>query len=318
MHSSSAKRAAVVGRGAFGHALARVLQTGGIEVSLHGRPTLASPAALHDLATCDIIVLATPAQALRAVCTTLNQSLGSRIPPLLSACKGIEFETLLLPHQVMQQCLPPNSLFGTLSGPSFAQEMLENKVTSVVVASLSDPLLDLVEVALHRDTFRVYRSHDVVGVELGGALKNVIAMVAGAVDGLGLGNNARAAVITRGLQEIAQIGLKMGASPLTFLGLSGLGDLILTCTGDMSRNRQFGLRCAKGESPDQITAALGQVVEGVTTSQAAAALSAQLGLDTPILSSVSTVVRGEKSMKEALSLLMSRPHKAEFQWFAEP
>jgi glycerol-3-phosphate dehydrogenase (NAD(P)+) len=335
-------RVAVVGAGAFGSALAQCIAVGGCLVTLFGRKAdldslgAPGPAGVHpnlryecmetsvaQLRDFHLVVLATPCQAMRSVSAWLAERAkegageGRRLF-LVSAAKGIERGTLLLPHAILNQCLEPalGSTFdvGTLSGPSFAKELQAGLPTSVVVATASDELAARVEHLLHRSFFRVYRSKDLVGVEVGGALKNVIAMVAGAVDGLGLGNNARAAVVTRGLQEIAQVGVKLGANPLTFLGLSGLGDLILTCTGDLSRNRQFGLRCAKGEDPQAIIAGMGQVIEGVATAESAHALSLSLNLDTPILKVAHDVIYAGLPMKEAVTALLTRSHKGEFDW----
>lgn len=347
--NGSQARVAVVGAGAFGKALAQCIAVGGCEVVLLGRQgDIASlsaanvPSALASvegltlaametfstrspiaLSAFDLIVLAVPCQALRDVAKWLStqaqlasQGKNTPSPPLwvLSAAKGIERGTLALPSAILRETLPHGSCVGALSGPSFAKELSAGLPTAVVVASDSDALAARAEHLLHRSFFRVYRSRDVVGTETAGALKNVIAMVAGAVDGLGLGNNARAAVVTRGLQEIAQVGVKLGANPLTFLGLAGLGDLILTCTGDLSRNRQFGLRCAKGEQPADIVASMGGVVEGVATAESAYALSRSLGLDTPILKVAHEVIYENLPLREAVTALLSRAHKGEFDW----
>jgi glycerol-3-phosphate dehydrogenase (NAD(P)+) len=186
--------------------------------------------------------------------------------------------------------------------------------TSVVVATVSDSLMERAEKLLHTKKFRIYHSADCVGVDIAGALKNVIALVAGAVDGLGMGSNARAAVVTRGLGEIAQMGVKLGGFSLTFLGLSGLGDLILTCTGDLSRNRQFGLRIAQGESPKHIIESMGQVIEGVTTAESAFLLSQKLQLDTPILETVYGVIYKNVPLRDAVAALTQRESKGEFDW----
>ena len=318
--SKGLARVEILGAGAFGSALAKCVANGGVEVHIRDKDFTSQSLLLAGLQEADLILIATPSQTLRSVCQALVSCFDPHqaFPAILSSCKGIENGTLELPSQIMSHELPVGAPFGTLSGPSFAEELRQGLVTSVVVASQSPSFLSLCERLLHRDAFRIYRSTDLIGVELGGALKNVIAMAAGAVDGLGLGNNARAAVITRGLQEIAQIGAKMGANPMTFLGLSGLGDLILTCTGDMSRNRQFGYRCAQGETTAQIVESMGQVVEGVTTSKAAAELSQRLGLDTPILRAVDTVVQGQQTMEKAFQRLMARPQKGEFSWAQTP
>ncbi len=337
-------RVAVVGAGAFGTALAQCIAVGGCEVVLLGRQgdiasvsstpsgatlgavkgltlvsmetfAASSPLSLPDF---HLILLAVPCQALRDVAkwvTSHSQGVSPGAPlQVLSAAKGIERGTLALPTSILRETLPEGTCVGALSGPSFAKELSAGLPTAVVVATASDDLAARAEHLLHRSFFRVYRSRDVVGTETAGALKNVIAMVAGAVDGLGLGNNARAAVVTRGLQEIAQVGVRLGANPLTFLGLAGLGDLILTCTGDLSRNRQFGLRCAKGERPADIVASMGGVVEGVATAESAHALSLSLGLDTPILKVAHDVIYEGLPIREAVTALLSRAHKGEFDW----
>ena len=337
-------KVAVIGAGAFGLALSKSAEVGGCEVTVFARKADFEKAqqgsidatqgikgsgdqrkwqametysntsgTLNDF---HLVVLAIPCQALRNVCQWVKAHASESTQPLyvLSAAKGIEIGTCKLPSEVMRETLQPSAAIGTLSGPSFAKELNAGLPTSVVVASSNDELTARAEHLLHRSFFRVYRSKDIVGVEVGGALKNVIAMVAGAVDGLGLGNNARAAVVTRGLQEIAQVGVKLGANPLTFLGLSGLGDLILTCTGDLSRNRQFGMRLAQGEDPNEVIKSLGQVVEGVTTAQSAHELSLKLGLDTPILDVAHQVIFCKKPIREAVSQLLSRSNKGEFDW----
>jgi glycerol-3-phosphate dehydrogenase (NAD(P)+) len=337
----------VLGAGAFGKALAQCIAVGGCDVVLMGRAVDLKQATesgapgpadqsltLVEMENCsenlrsfDLVVLAVPCQALRDVAEWItahsplgtkagtNAASGAQNPlQILSAAKGIEKGSLKLPTDLLTTLLPGDSHIGTLSGPSFAKELSAGLPTAVVVATVSDDLAARAELLLHRSFFRVYRSRDVVGTEIGGALKNVIAMVAGAVDGLHLGNNARAAVVTRGLQEIAQVGVALGANPLTFLGLSGLGDLILTCTGDLSRNRQFGLRCAAGETPDAIEASMGGVVEGVATAQSAYELSKSLSLDTPILGAAYSVIYEGLSIREAVTSLLTRSHKGEFDW----
>jgi glycerol-3-phosphate dehydrogenase (NAD(P)+) len=334
-------RVAVVGAGAFGGALAQCIDAGGCQVVVFAREK-DLPGESHRMAditysamqnsnpeieSCDLIVLAIPAQSLREVSAWLRRSLEQSHQErravakstaekafVVSAAKGIERGTLQLPHQVLEESLSHFADVGSLSGPSFAKELLAGLPTAVVIATSNESLAQRCCELLHRSFFRVYKSQDIVGVEVAGALKNVIAMVAGAVDGLNLGNNARAAVVTRGLQEIAQVGVKLGAKPMTFLGLSGLGDLILTCTGDLSRNRQFGLRCARGESPQEIIASMGQVIEGVATAESAYQLARSLGLDTPILKVAHDVIYNQLPMPEAVKSLLTRAYKGEFDW----
>jgi glycerol-3-phosphate dehydrogenase (NAD(P)+) len=328
-------KVAIVGTGAFGHALACAAKKSGNDVTLFGRKQLEDFTFFNmenssgeqigfDLNAFDLFLFAVPCQSLRSVCEWFNLcwiKYPSSVPKnvcILNAAKGIERGSLLLPHEVLNESLLSgdsiNFHMGSLSGPSFAKELALGLPTSVVVATKSETLMQASEKLLHSKYFRIYRSNDCVGVDVAGALKNVIALVAGAVDGLGLGNNARAAVVTRGLGEMAQMGVKMGGFGMTFLGLSGLGDLILTCTGDLSRNRQFGLRLAKGETPAHIVESMGQVIEGVTTAESAFLLSQKLGLDTPILEIVYDVLYKNLPLRDAVSALANRESKGEFDW----
>ncbi len=332
-------RIAIVGAGAFGQALAVCCINAGVQVTMFNRDEkgleilrqdaqfaacefVSIPNWNGDFASFDLVLLSIPCQVLRQIGIWITDSLirfhksVEKIPELfvVSAAKGIEQKTVLLPHQILAEVLPKAAKIGTLSGPSFAKELRAGLPTAVVLASQSPEMHHRAETLLHRSFFRVYGSDDIVGVEIGGALKNVIALVAGAVDGLELGHNARAAVITRGLGEITQVGMKLGAQPLTFLGLSGLGDLILTCTGDLSRNRQFGLRMARGESASSIIESMGQVIEGFTTAQSAFELVTKLQLDTPILKLVHLVAAGKIPVRDALMTLLNRSQKGEFDW----
>lgn len=270
-----------------------------------------------------LIILAIPCQSLRNVSewmlkhwhkTQINKSSNLNKLNIISAAKGIEQKTLLLPSQILESFWKENAAIGTLSGPSFAKEMLLGLPTCVVVASKDQELLNIASKLLHSPYFRIYDSKDIVGVEIAGALKNVIAMVAGAVDGLKLGNNARAAVITRGLAEIVRIGVKLGADPITFLGLSGVGDLILTCTGDPSRNRQFGLRMSQGENKEEITKSMSQVIEGIATANSANELCKKHGIETSIISTAYKVLYENIPIKDAVSLLIERQQGSEFNW----
>lgn len=330
---------AVVGAGAFGLALAATAVAGGHKVTIFDRskkyfdivkkddalanvPCRSFDDGDVDFAKFDLVILAPSAQALRPVGQWIHKNMMAvyksedKIPSVsfLSAAKGIEQNTLLLPHQVLAEVLPQSAAIGALSGPSFAKELRAGLPTAVVVASPHKSLRVQSNQLLHRSFFRVYESADVVGVEVCGALKNVVAMVAGAADGLKIGNNARAAVITRGLGEIVQIGVRLGADPMTFLGLSGLGDLILTCTGDLSRNRTFGMRLAGGENVQHILQSMGETVEGVTTALSAYTLSQKYKLDTPIINVAHSVIYGGQSIHDAIYALMSRSQKGEFDW----
>ncbi|APJ03005.1 NAD(P)H-dependent glycerol-3-phosphate dehydrogenase [Silvanigrella aquatica] len=270
-----------------------------------------------------LIILAIPCQSLRNVSEWMiehwNKSNEKRIPNfeklnIISAAKGIEQNTLLLPSQILESFWGETASIGSLSGPSFAKEMLNGLPTCVVVASQDQELLNVTSRILHSPYFRIYDSKDVIGVELSGALKNVIALVAGAVDGLKLGNNARAAVMTRGLAEIVRLGVKLGADPITFLGLSGVGDLILTCTGDLSRNRQFGLRMSLGESKDDIIKSMNQVVEGISTALSANELFKKHNVESSIINTVYRVLYEGTPIRDAVSLLIERQQGCEFNW----
>jgi glycerol-3-phosphate dehydrogenase (NAD(P)+) len=335
----------VIGPGVFGRALANCAYQAGSKVTLLGldastlqeaRSAFAgldgfsmlsmepqSLSVLHE-SSVDLIILAVPCQALRSAADWCRNVLWpllrhEKSVPVLCAAKGIELNTLKLPHEILDELLPPDAGKGILSGPSFAQELQAGLPTAIVVASADGDVRRAAEVLLHRPHFRVYGTHDVVGVEIGGAVKNVIAVVAGVVDGLGLGNNARAAVVTRGLGEMAQMGVALGADPMTFLGLSGLGDLILTCTGDLSRNRRFGLTIAQHhERPaSQILADIGQTVEGYSTARSAYLLSERLKLDTPILKMAYEVLYENRPVRDAVAHLLNRQQKGEFEWIPE-
>jgi len=227
-------------------------------------------------------------------------------------CKGLESDTGLLPHAVAAQALRA-AAGGVLSGPSFAQEVAAGLPVALTVASFDDALQAATVQALHHGAARIYRSDDVVGVELGGALKNVMAIAAGIGDGLALGQNARAALITRGLAEIARLGAALGARPETFMGLTGLGDLVLTRTGDLSRNRRVGLALASGEPLAAIVARLGHVAEGVACAAAADALAARHAVQMPIVAGVNAVLRGQLDAREAVEALLAREPKPEAQ-----
>jgi glycerol-3-phosphate dehydrogenase (NAD(P)+) len=226
-------------------------------------------------------------------------------------CKGVEQATGLLAHQVVNEEWPNCPAFGALSGPSFADEVAAGLPAALTMATDSNALVDLATQAFHHTQMRVYGSDDLIGVELGGALKNVIAVATGVCDGLSLGLNARAALITRGLAEISRLGAAMGAQPETFMGLAGLGDLVLTCTGNLSRNRKVGLELASGQSLKQVLAKLGHVAEGVVCADAAAQLAKRHNVDMPILNAVNAVIAGHLDARAAIAALVSRKPKAE-------
>jgi glycerol-3-phosphate dehydrogenase (NAD(P)+) len=231
------------------------------------------------------------------------------------ATKGIEETTHALMTDVVRQTLPrvsPDRL-AVLSGPSFAREVASGLPTDVVAASAGMEAARAVQAALHAPMFRVYASGDMVGVQVGGAVKNVIAVAAGACDGLSLGLNARAALTTRGLAEMSRLGVALGADPLTFLGLAGVGDLFLTCGGELSRNRKLGMAVAAGEDPQAYVKAHKSVAEGFRTSAAAWTLATERGVDMPITEQVHHVLHEGRPLLEAMKRLVTRAHKEELE-----
>ncbi len=263
-------------------------------------------------AASSLAVVATSVAGLRPTLAALEPRLAGlrSCAGVVWLCKGLESDSGLLPHAVAGRTLRATA-GGVLSGPSFAQEVAAGLPVALTVASASDALQAATVQALHHGAARIYRSDDVVGVELGGALKNVMAIAAGIGDGLSLGQNARAALITRGIAEIARLGAALGARPETFMGLTGLGDLVLTCTGDLSRNRRVGLALASGEPLAGIVARLGHVAEGVACAAAADSLAAQHSVDMPIVSAVNAVLRGESGPRDAVVSLLAREPKPE-------
>lgn len=257
-----------------------------------------------------LAVVATPVAGLRGTLRALDVALPDAPAGVVWLCKGIEAATGRLAHEVAADELHRHAA-GVLSGPSFAQEVAAGLPVALTVASSSPALQAAAVDAFHHGPARIYRSDDVVGVELGGALKNVMAIAAGICDGLALGQNARAALITRGLAESVRLGTAMGARAETFMGLTGLGDLVLTCTGDLSRNRQVGLALAAGESLAAIVARLGHVAEGVPCAQAAETLARQHGVDMPIVSAVNAVLAGRQGARDAVLALLSREPRNE-------
>jgi glycerol-3-phosphate dehydrogenase (NAD(P)+) len=249
----------------------------------------------------ELLIVATPIAGLRPTVDRLK-AIGCSLP-VLWVCKGFEAGSGKLPHQVVTEVLGQQALCGALSGPSFAEE---------VALAANDPAFAR-EAArqLHTARLRIYANDDLVGVEVGGAVKNVLAIATGVCDGLGLGLNSRAALMTRGLAEIARLGLALGADRQTFMGLAGMGDLILTCTGDLSRNRRVGLALAQNKLLPQILEELGHVAEGVYTAREVDRLSSQLGVDMPISAAVAAVLDGRLSAAQAVEQLMARDPKEE-------
>jgi len=329
-------RVAVLGAGSWGTTLANLLARKGDEVCLWayepevvesvnrsrensmflpGVPLSARILALADareaVSGAEVIVSAPPSHAVRGVI----RNLGEAVPPgtlVVSATKGIETDTLALMSEVFAECLP-KIRFSVLSGPSFAAEVCEGQPTAVVAAARDEATAQAAQRVFATPVFRVYSNLDVIGVELAGALKNVIAVAAGIAEGLGMGHNPRAALITRGLAEITRLGVAMGADPLTFAGLAGMGDLVLTTTGSLSRNRSLGVALAEGQSFEHYQATHRSVAEGANTSLAGAALGKRLGIELPIIEQVCAVLFRGRAPREAIAELMGRELKSE-QW----
>ncbi|MDZ4283286.1 MAG: NAD(P)H-dependent glycerol-3-phosphate dehydrogenase [Hydrogenophaga sp.] len=258
----------------------------------------------------DLVIVATPMAGLRAMLTRLA---GLRVP-VAWLCKGFEAPTTpvggLLGHEVCAQ-VAPDLRAGVLSGPSFALEVARGQPTALVAASEHAEVRDVLVAAFHSPTLRVYANDDIAGVEVGGAVKNVLAIATGLCDGLGLGMNARAALITRGLAEMTRLGLALGAKAETFMGLSGLGDLVLTATGDLSRNRKVGQLLAQGMNLQQAVDSLGHVAEGVYSARTVAQRARSLGVDMPITDAVVALLDGDLQPAQAVALLMGRDPKDE-------
>lgn len=265
-------------------------------------------AAIADAADADLFLIATPVAGMRSSLLSL-QRLAPRVP-LLWVCKGLEAGTALLPHQVVTE-VHPGPASGVLTGPSFAEEVARGLPTAVVLASHDAAFAMNMANALHGGSMRIYANDDLIGAEVGGAVKNVLAIATGISDGLGLGLNARAALVTRGLAEITRFGVALGARSETFMGLTGVGDLILTCTGDLSRNRRVGFALASGTPLEQITRELGHVAEGVPAAREVALRAEQLGIDMPITRTVVAVLDGRLAPREAVGQLMARDPKIE-------
>ncbi|MFM8899419.1 MAG: NAD(P)H-dependent glycerol-3-phosphate dehydrogenase [Burkholderiales bacterium] len=334
----------VLGAGAWGTALAVAAATRGtvclwtrdgahaqqLEATRRNQrylPGVALPAALtvtSDLnAACShpagdgLVIIATPMAGLQALLQHLQQRSQPRLqhpheprPGVLWLCKGFQEKSGLLGHELAAQ-FAPDLRVGVLSGPSFAQEVARGQPTALVAASSDRALSEQAVAALHSESLRIYTSNDPVGVEVGGAVKNVLAIATGIADGMQLGLNARAALITRGLAEMARLGLALGAQVDTFMGLSGLGDLVLTATGDLSRNRKVGLLLAQGLPLPQILQELGHVAEGVNSAAVVLQRAQSLGVDMPITQGVVAVLAREMSPAAALTRLMGRQARAE-------
>jgi glycerol-3-phosphate dehydrogenase (NAD(P)+) len=262
------------------------------------------------LAAAELAIIAVPTAALRP---TLHQMVQlQRRFGVVSVCKGFEAETAKLPHQVAAEVLPEGFQYGVLSGPSFAQEVARGFPTALTLASADEEFARGTAQALHHAYLRIYASNDMVGVEVGGAVKNVMAIAAGICDGMGLGLNARAALLTRGLAEITRLGLKLGGRSETLSGLSGVGDLILTCTGDLSRNRQVGLLLVQQHDLPEILRRLGHVAEGVYTVREVHHLAQRLGVAMPICEAVYRILYENVPAAEMVATLLNRTPNSEF------
>ncbi|BBE10297.1 NAD(P)H-dependent glycerol-3-phosphate dehydrogenase [Mycoavidus cysteinexigens] len=257
-----------------------------------------------------LCIIATPVAGLRAMCKTMREL--NCIPArLIWLCKGFEVATRCLPHQVVAAELGEHRSCGALSGPSFAREVAQGLPVALTIASQSAACRDAAVRAFHHAAMRIYTADDVIGVEIGGAVKNVLAIAAGIADGLGFGFNARAALITRGLAEMTRLGMALGARAETFMGLAGLGDLILTATGDLSRNRTVGLQLAQGRSLDQILASLGHIAEGVRCAPEVLALAHARAVEMPVTQAVCSVLFDGCAPHAAAEALLQRAAKVE-------
>lgn len=330
-------RIGVIGAGSWGTTLADLLAKKGHEVTLWAyeaelveemsrqgtnslflpgirlSPRLGFTGSLGEaVAGKDLLLFVVPSQVVRTVLAAVIPHIPAEAV-IVSASKGIELNTLATISQVYAELLPPPLYrnFAVLSGPSFAREVALEMPTAVVAAAEEPAVAVRVQQVFTSSWFRVYTNSDVVGVELGGAIKNVIAIAAGITDGLGFGHNTRAALITRGLAEMCRLGLAMGAQAATFYGLAGMGDLVLTCTGDLSRNRSVGIRLGQGMRLEQILAEMRMVAEGVKTTESAWNLARRLGVEMPITEQVYRVLYEDKPAREAVIELMTRDLKAE-------
>jgi glycerol-3-phosphate dehydrogenase (NAD(P)+) len=331
---------AVIGAGAWGTALGKLLADNGNDVRLWARPAevVASVNEVHEntrylpgaslpssmtasqdagevLHKADLVLLAVPSHATRQVLADLDGLLPNDVP-YVSATKGIENESLMFISDIVADVLGPERArnYTCLSGPSFAKEVAERHPSAVVIAGSDEKVVHHVQRRFASEVFRTYASADLIGVEIGGALKNVIAIAAGVGDGMGFGHNTRAAIITRGLAEVARIAATLGANPITVAGLAGMGDLVLTCTGDLSRNRRVGIELGRGSTLDQALASLGHVAEGVKTSRSAHQLGKKLGISLPIVEEVYRVLYEDKPANQAMRDLMTRELGREFDF----
>ncbi len=326
---------AVLGAGSWGTALAMQMARAGTPVTLWGRdaekmaemarlrsnpfylPGFDFPDSLRvesDLETAlkgaDAVLVVSPSHAFANILKRIQPLIGDK--PVAWASKGFEPGTGRFLHQVAEEILGPERPIALVTGPSFAKDVAAGKPTLVTVASTHPEFAREVAQALNNDRFRVYYSRDLIGAELGGAVKNVLALATGICDGMQLGDNTRAAILTRGMAEMMRLGKAMGVQPETLMGLSGLGDLVLTCTGDLSRNRRMGLALGQGKSVEQAKAEIGQVVEGIGTAEEVVRLADKYAVEMPISRHVLKVVNGEMTPEQAVDELMRRDPRPEF------
>lgn len=257
-----------------------------------------------------LVLSAVPTQAMRSVWTRLRDRLPAGVP-VVSTAKGIETEALLRPTQILESVLGPGRDYAAVSGPNIAAEIAKRMPATAVVASVCETLSRRVQAVMSTQRFRLYTNTDVVGIELAGAMKNIIAVAAGMLDGLKAGNNAKSALVTRGLVEITRLGVAMGAQPMTFAGLAGLGDLITTCVSPEGRNRRLGEQLGLGKSLQQALEEMSSVAEGVPTTRAVKVLAERYGVDMPIAREVHEILFENKPVGDALNDLMTRDPKSE-------
>jgi glycerol-3-phosphate dehydrogenase (NAD(P)+) len=338
------KSVGVLGAGSWGTTLAILLTKKGIKTVLWARnhkfakqirenrentlylPGFELPAALEitsDISKAvtdkEVILFVIPSHGLREVAkqvsvTLKDHSKSPNLPyALVSASKGIENRTLLTMTEIMEEVLPSrlSGRVAALSGPSFAKEVAASIPTAITVAASEHKLCKGLQDLFTTETLRIYTSFDLVGVQLGGALKNVMAIASGISDGMGFGTNTRAALITRGLAEMSRLGMRLGANPMTFAGLAGLGDLVLTCTGDLSRNRHVGLKLGEGQCIDNILSKMSMVAEGVKTTKSVYAMADKYNVEMPIINQVYRVLYQGINPKDAVNELLTRPPRRE-------
>ncbi len=262
------------------------------------------------IAAADVVAMAVPSQGFRDVATRVANSI-SATTPVVSLSKGLERSTLMRMSQVLEESMPGRPV-AVLSGPNLAREILAGQPAASVIACADDAVATTLQQLFSRPTFRLYTNPDVVGCEIGGVVKNVIAIASGIAQGFGFGDNTKATLVTRGLAEMTRLGVAMGANPLTFAGLAGMGDIMATCASMQSRNTQVGVRLGKGESIADIVASMNMVAEGVKSSAVVVDLARKLGVEMPIAEQVARVCDGTQSAADALRALMSRSSRSEF------